>query len=548
MPHNTIEYFKAVAEKRQDSIQAGARFEIDGLSEAPNAPRNEDLRHPTPTDQEQLASHPRNSSSATDRFAIFDRQNSFPSNTAHDATTPSVTVTRQALEDPFVTPVRKSRSNIANQISFTQHNIIGNVGSMDFSYEFPSQGATSTHLSYTADTHPLYTSDTRPLYTSDTRPSYTSENAASQKQIFIQREQERLESMRRGSLPQDHYDSRLADVRFGEETVSGFQVIESPPGLTLPSASISSEDAHDRQKLKNKLIELGASEFRPNKVPGQRNAVPELHTMPAPARNLFPPPGLTVANPNRVVSTLNANAKPYIRTSPYNQAPEEAESETTVVNHQFFTRHSQSQEISNDLGHQAPTPQAFKGPFFTNDMLKTHNPAPSLPFLMDEPAKLQEWFHDGERPARQQEYANSIMATADVDAKARNCQKHGTIGDTTVRDPNRYANTPAFVRLYENLLQYAEESHVGETKDPFARAFKPAPPHLCDLGPNGNDSFFEYGLGSASPQQTRSLNKGQKSSMQQNMSSFGSVDAWPPINAQGGNLGGIFGGPNAKRY
>lgn len=532
VPQNTIEYFKAVAEKRQDSVRAGARLDVAMLSEPLNVPRIETLRRPTPTNTGQLAPLPGNSGSTAGLLSMLDRQHSLPSDTAQDATPTSRTVTRQVLEDPFVTPARKLRPVVPNTISFTQHNDIGIMGSMDFDYEFPSQQVVNMH------------------------PSYRSQSAESQKQMFIQQEQDRLEIMRRGSLAPDNYISRLSEVQFGEEAVSEFQMRGGQHAWARLSASMPSNDTHDRQKFKNRPTDLVESEYDPSNLFGQRVAAPELHTMAVPARTLFPPPGLTVANPNRVVSTLNAKAKPYTFTSSYNLVSE-AESEITAVHLQpkanlkfsepESIRHSQSQEIANGLSHQAPTLQVFKGPFFTNDIPTAHNINTSRAFPLEASAKLEEWFRGGERSARQQEYAKSIMATAHVDAKARNGLNFGTIGNIKVHDPGRYANTPIFVRLYEHMLQYLEESQVGETKDPFTRAWKAPSLPLRDLGTNGNSSFFDCGMGGISPLQTRISKNGQQPLLKQPWGKFGSVDSWPKMTVRSVITGNMLGGPKVKR-
>jgi len=72
------------------------------------------------------------------------------------------------------------------------------------------------------------------------------------------------------------------------------------------------------------------------------------------------------------------------------------------------------------------------------------------------------WFRDGQRPARQQEYTMTLMATADTHSKSRKMKDFGAIGDGCLKKRNHetFENTPGFVRLYENLYKYLEESRA----------------------------------------------------------------------------------------
>ncbi|KAF1947246.1 hypothetical protein EJ02DRAFT_295312, partial [Clathrospora elynae] len=192
-------------------------------------------------------------------------------------------------------------------------------------------------------------------------------------------------------------------------------------------------------------------------------------------RSLFPPPGLTVANPHRMISSLNASAPPYLKklVAPVS---EPSVSEATVVNAADLAlkfsdpdglRPMQEYEIANGLGQQAPTTQSFKGPFFTDTKPTTSDPTVLLSIHVSEEEKLINWFRDGHRPARQQEYAKTLISAA---ASNNRCRTFGVIGQgVDAQKGRRYKNTPPFVRLYEGLSEYAEEYRNGSGRSYFTR-------------------------------------------------------------------------------
>jgi hypothetical protein len=200
---------------------------------------------------------------------------------------------------------------------------------------------------------------------------------------------------------------------------------------------------------------------------------------------------------------LNANAAPYKRIPAYTQVNStESESEVTavnalpVVNLQYSdpdgVRITHNHEIANGLGHQDPTPQNLRGPFFIDSMPTTHDPTASLSFQISDKEKLENWFRDGQRPARQQEYARTLMATASTESKPRSTKNFGAIGEGSSRTKvqNKYENTPVFIRGYENLYEYIEESRAEVRSDYFTRAWKPAQLRQRDIGLGGDESFF----------------------------------------------------------
>lgn len=531
IPYNTIEYFKAVAEQRQES---GVPPEDTKPPNSSSSHHVESLHRPHLTDSDHFASLSSTSSSTREQLPKLNHMNPNRSDGSQDMIPASHTVTGETLEDPFIVLTRQPRPVTPNTVDFTRGGT-GMTGSMDFGYEFP----------------------TRLAVTRTTISSQLPSNVEAQKQLFIQREQERLEALRRGVRTQEHLPQQLREVGFGEEAFS--QPNTSAKRLTVarPAGSMSPEEAHDRLKLKNRLVELGDSAQRPSPSISQRVAIPNVQALQGPARSLFPPPGLTVANPNRIVSTLNANAAPYTSTSTFNQHPEESGSEVTAVNTQMaatlrfsdpdITRQPHIRDIVNGLGQEAPTPQNLKGPFFADHMPTTNDPTIPLAFQMEEKTKLETWYHDGQRPARQQEHCNNIMATANADARKASGFNFGAIGDSRAHDPSKFENTPAFFRLYENLAEYVEESQIGFEHDYFTRAWKKPNLHLCDLGPNGNNSFFENNAG-PSPRQTRSSVSSRQAFNSKNWSGISLTEAPAQRNARGFGMNGTFGGSSARRY
>jgi hypothetical protein len=476
MPYNTIEYFKAAAEQRQADYRTGYRSD-PRPPETTGAQHLETLRRPTLSDVEHFASLSSASGSATDQLPTLSRLETINKDSGEPATPPSHTVAGEALEDPFVTPAGAAQHTIPKMFGYAQDNH-GESGSMDFGYEFPAKAALQ---------HSVVQSQ--------------------QSQVFVQREQDRLAAMRGGNLAQVHAMSNVRDVGFREESLSSFGSYGRRPtlGRLAPMTTVVDPTPN--------LDEVAESIHR------QTNSVTAsgVHAMRGRNNELLPARGRTVANPNRVASTLNARAPPYTHTpTPLsNQTGNENESEGAsvyaqpTVNLKYSdpdsTRPPHAQEIANGIAQKAPTPQNFKGPFFTDHMPTALNPVTSLAYQVEEEAKLRNWYHDGQRPARQQEFCRSIMATGNVNVKSRNQHHFGAIGESSAQVPSNYDNTPIFVRLYENLSKYADESRAGRGQDYFTHAWKPPLVYQRDLGPDGNDSFFQKKK-FISPLQARSYN------------------------------------------
>jgi hypothetical protein len=242
-----------------------------------------------------------------------------------------------------------------------------------------------------------------------------------------------------------------------------------------------------------------------------RVSAPRLATLPPTARSLFPAAGMTIANPYRNVAQLDrtvarpppastllpistpaASTPVTLSVTPLLESNDDLCPSTTLhYSDPDGVGQSQGYEIANGLSQQPPTPQNFKGPFFTDSKPTTNDPTASLSVHIGEEEKLRTWFHDGHRPARQREYALNLTSAA---ASAGRSRHLGAIGESN--GPSLKAetqNTLSFVRLYENLSEYIEEYHHGSGGSYFTRSWKPAPPHLRDLGPDGNNSFFSTG-------------------------------------------------------
>ncbi|KAF2703923.1 hypothetical protein K504DRAFT_507449 [Pleomassaria siparia CBS 279.74] len=475
--HNTIEYFKAVAEQREINIKENGRPEDQNPPDPPNGPRLEALHLPNLSDRDRAASP----SSASDSINS-DQAEIRPHTSLHHAaanlgaqpTTHALqTIRRDYLEDPFVTPNRSQQPAIPVAFGLRSGGV-GLTGSMNFDYKFPSKsGAPGT-----------------------TGPTDLLHDSASQ-QLFAQRERERLSTIRHGMNSREpEHPSTLREVQFGEETTHDYGTAIT---YNHPPHPMSPEEAHVHQILKNKLTQLGntARRLGPPQVDA-RVAIPDV---PGIARTILAPPGMSIANPHRVVSTLNAKAAPYPIPT-YNQDSDSCGSDISTVNAPPIAilhysdpdsvRVPHVHEIANGLGHQTTTPQNFKGPFFTETMPTTNDPTASLAFHVSEEEKLSNWFCDGQRPARQQEYAKTLMATAEADGKNRGMAMFGAIGDGSFQYKalGKYANTPTFVGLYENLYEYVEEGRAGRADrvqgkakaDYFTRAWKPALAHQGDQG------------------------------------------------------------------
>ncbi|KAF1841427.1 uncharacterized protein K460DRAFT_434533 [Cucurbitaria berberidis CBS 394.84] len=385
------------------------------------------------------------------------------------------TIKGECLEDPFIAPVRPSSSKISSGLR-SRGDKIDPKGSLDFEYEFPFRSITSA------------------------TPGSDGAIESTSQELIVEGGRSHDDTTYGDTiLPGRLSQPALRDIDFGEDAASnlvvpaghGFRPRKTPP----PS---SPEDIRNRRKLRSRLAELGASAIRPGALEQGRIATPNYAYIQPTARSLFPPPGLTVANPHRLVSSLNASAPIYANIQGTITGSEASGSEATAINATAAAalkfsdpdglRQTQDYEIANGLGQQAPTVQCFKGPFFTDSKPTTSDPTVSLSVHISEEEKLVNWFRDGHRPSRQQEYAKTLISAAAPSSRGRS---FGVIGECLdAQKDGSYENTPPFVRLYEGLSEYIEEYRNGSGRSYFTRSWKAAPPQLRELGPDGNNSYF----------------------------------------------------------
>lgn len=429
---NSIEYFKCVAEKRERMIKEHGRSQIEG-------------------EVHELRPRPTVSNIADARKPVV------------IAIPTGRTITGEKLEDPFV-----STNNIAQPAPLASFNFRGDsqVGSMNFDYEFPSKpGAT------------------------------IKEN----KQIYRERERERLEALRMHLTPRCEPQSLLREIEFGEEAATGFTPPMARPNPRNDTLT-SMETMQGPLEGGNMLTEGNRPKPRPGLPIEHRVAVPDFQLNNMNVRNSIPK-GPTVANPYRGVSTLNAAAPPYQMPSREHQ-PEACDSSVAAPNLPVSTvdpslrfsdpdgmRQENVHPIANGFNKQAPTKQNWSGPFFADSIPTAHDPTASLSLQTTDEQKLATWYRDGQTVSRQQDYAKTLITAALASMKART---FGAIGEGSAAKQTllKYENTHLFARLYENLFEYKEESRAGKSSNYFTRAWKTPPPHLCDLGPEGNNSFY----------------------------------------------------------
>jgi hypothetical protein len=371
-------------------------------------------------------------------------------------------IKRMHLDDPFVARPNPVQPNFSDRA-----NVMDVKGSLDLSYEFPVKATTPTRL-----------------LTQDAAETDVHE--------------------RNSSIPGTRSYMHLAqqallEIEFGEEASSGPPI---PPVqstiLRRVAKPYSPETVDTRQKFKDPVVAYDEHTKRLDAAIQGRTIIPRFDGLQPTARSLFPPMGLTIANPHRVVLRLDPTA-PAHRSVPASGSPLKfVGSDTTATDItaaaalQFSDpdglRQSQEYEVANGLNKQPPTAQSFKGPFFTESQPTANDPTLSLSVHVSEAAKLQNWFRDGYRPDRQREYARTLMSTAESASRNRH---PGTIGEVTgaVHD-SETRNTLPFVRLYECLSEYIEGYRNGSGGSYFTRAWTVASPQLRDLGPDGNNSFF----------------------------------------------------------
>lgn len=355
-------------------------------------------------------------------------------------------VKKEKLDDPFIARRDSVQAKDTARV-LPGINIADVKGSLDLRYEFPVKEATPSRKT----------------------------NRSAEEGTFQQRDESTAPRHGLGLAPPS-----LRDVGFGEEACNGFAFSVGDSTFSRLGPELSSPEAiGSRPKL---------SEHTRLNAPLQgRTPIPRFEGAQPTARSLFPDLGLTIANPYRVVPRLKATAAQNVSGKSGSTNVDQTCTAALQFSDPDVLRQAQEYEIANGLSQQAPTPQNFKGPFFTDSKPTANDPTASLSFHVSEGEKLRNWFRDGHRPARQREYALTLVSAAATGGKNRHL---GAIGDAAGVDSNQTKNTAPFVRLYEGFSEYTEEYRKGSGGSYFTRAWKVAPTQSRDLGPDGNNSFF----------------------------------------------------------
>lgn len=406
--HHPIEFFKCAAKNRERHVVENGRQDI-------------------------ITQSSMSASTYADRAAKTVPIDSYPSTpeSSHN------TITREQLEDPFIA---HSKSLISGQtlLDRPKASKVKINGSLDFNYEFPSRANTSVTPGRTNTEH------------------------------------------HGSSVPEHLLQKKLQEVTFGEDAGSymGNNVGRLPTQQqTSKYASLHNVEEHCILEENVVKPDLPVSYARAS-IAGHV-ATLNVPNSYATARSLFPASGLTVANPRRtglnVAKIKGSQSKmhaaiPESESSHSETAPISPVAVALMFSDPDGVKQSQDYEIANGFSKQAPTVQNLKGPFFTDTKPTTIDPTAQLSLHIGEEEKLSTWFHDGHRPARQQAYAKSLMLTAVSLGRVRD---RGAVGETVDSEPfAEYRNTPAFVRLYENLLEYVDERRNCTESPYFARAWK----------------------------------------------------------------------------
>jgi hypothetical protein len=360
---------------------------------------------------------------------------------------------RELLDDPFVAEASSLGAVISAHVH-PESRTVDAKGSLDLEYQFPAR---STALSDNLTVAPI---------TREQIPQF---------------EREAWTTTRCGTNAERMSQPALDDISLGEET-SG--EVFPKQGFTYRNLHLLVQKAlHDRTKFEGPV---SASDLQAQgSFPTSRYG-----TVQPSARSLFPSLGPTIANPRRIVRPQSIAVTDRAIDVRQAKTPQNGESEGATASIRFSEPdglcRDQEYEIANGLNQQAPTVQKFKGPFFAASKPTASDPTASLSVHIGEEEKLLAWFCDGHRPARQREYAMTLVSGATTGGRCL-----GIIGETMRATHNGdYENTGPFVRLYEGLSEYIEEFHNGIRESYFNRAWRAAPSHLRDFDMNANSSYF----------------------------------------------------------
>lgn len=286
--------------------------------------------------------------------------------------------------------------------------------------------------------------------------------------------------------------SKFAFDKLAKSNLSSSTVKEVRPNLpTEPRHPIVVP-----QKPTTSFFGPGEHPNTPSVPIARQNTVPRLSAQPPTARSMYSLPGLTVANPRRTVPTTQTDS-PVPAPAIHPPTPEDSHQSDNQIKDVpkrlprtlqeiIEARRLEALDGTNGLAKYRPTPQNFNGPFFANTTPTTLNPSVPLNAQFNEEDELKYWYPDGKRPKRHQEYIDSLSS---MTVNSNKDQTLGAVGEGSSSTPNdQYENNDLWLRVYDVLSEY-----VGPNKrdDYFTRAWKPAPLHLRDLGPDGNNSFWE---------------------------------------------------------
>jgi hypothetical protein len=451
-PHDTLEYFKLAAENRQTlvtdngSLDQSTTLTHRGFDLGPDNAVSSQIRRDAP------AVSFYNTAQIQGRTGL-----SLPR-------AASAMFTKAVLEDPFVTAanVFSSQPLGSKRISDDWKH---STGSLDLAYRFPSQ----TIVAMSNATSNLYGQLRSGIFSGEGAECFAT-NVSS------------------GSSPQEVALSKDAATQHGIIAAN-----ISSPQQRLPVSAILQRSLARSQHLEHIEASLPTSpEYEEPNSSVTRTTKAPVSRHPALSRSAAP---LVYTN-----SALSATAIPFARPTTTATAPRASESNVGLVRYMTSglrysdpdgLRATQRYEVVNGLNQQAPTPQNFKGPFFTESKPTAHDPTVALTVRVSDEEELANWFRDGHRPARQKEYAKSLVAAAEAGDKIR---RFGTVDETYSKEKSDpYANTVAFVRLYENLSEYAEEGRSGTDRSYFTRRWESARPQAQGVAFDKGAGYFSMG-------------------------------------------------------
>ncbi|KAF2488998.1 hypothetical protein BU16DRAFT_545129 [Lophium mytilinum] len=490
MPQNNLTYFKAIADQRytlaKESANTHTEQPVEGVGEpAPLRARGEAreslqyLRRLT-TESDRFGSL---SGASTPTPGGAPLPNTFTAargvriGQAQQPTSTMRTVISSLPEDdPFVsTPTipQKTTKPISISPATPFSRAQARASGMDYNFEFPPKTAASREA--------------------DSLGSVM--DAGARRDYFKKQEQARILQMQ-DMWPNNQHPAPLREILVGEEAAS-------------------SDYIHQRERLRMDLAKLGKQADLRNPTSDYPTTMAALSTLRLDSDTSRPrhdshvppvPPGFEKAFPTpptrpaqqRTMSTLNANAPPY-RTAYSSHLPQRTKNDSPsaptvapVANLRVSDPDNVQlpvPEIATSVTQKKPIKQEFSGPFFMDTMPTSHAPTTPLAPCLAEEEKLQAWWTDGQRPARQQEYYKTIMSTSTT-IRARNATL--APGGPISRGGNHKIADRLLIPLIENLREYVDEMNNTQSggRDYFTRAFVPPPPYAVDRSGSGKHTFF----------------------------------------------------------